>query len=187
MKQFFNIIVFLGLLFFPILTNAQPPLGAEMQNLEVFHTPEVFPELLIDSTDGTKYFLSDFSDRIVLLNLWATWCPPCIEELPSLDRLQTAIGDEYFKVAAVSLDDGMTPKQIGDFLKEHSAENLEPMLDAESSTSEIPNLAGLPTTYILDENGNMLARFEGDADWSTPEAQKIIQYYIDRMNEKYGL
>lgn len=158
---------------------ADPVLVGEMQKLEVFETPQSMPELIMDGLDDKQHFLSDRRGEIILLNLWATWCPPCVDELGSLDALEEKLGGYDFKVMAISMDDGMTPDDIQEFLIEEGIENLEVYLDHESSTTKIPNLAGLPTSYILNAQGKMLARYEGDADWASPEALSVIQYYID--------
>lgn len=158
----------------------------EMQKLIVFEQEMLMPELIMDGLDDKQYFLSDYAGQVVLVNLWATWCPPCVEELSSLDALQAEMGGEDFKVIAISMDDKMTPEEIQTFLTEKGVENLDVYIDHEGSTTHIPELFGLPTSYIINDVGNMVARYEGDADWGAPESQAVIQHFIDEFREKFG-
>lgn len=158
----------------------------EMQKLKVFDRPQVMPELIMDGVEDKRHFLSDYSNKIVLVNLWATWCPPCVKELASLDALEAELGGDEFKVLAISMDDDMTTNDIQEFLDKEGIKTLTPYLDHDGSTSEIPNLFGLPTSYIIDDVGNMVARYEGDADWSSPEAIAVMKHFINEFRDKYG-
>ncbi len=157
---------------------ANPFLMGEMQKFQIHDRAQNMPEIIMNGLDETQRFLSDYKGQVVLLNLWATWCPPCIEELSSLDELEENLGGYDFKVIALSMDDEMTVDEIAQFLEEQGVEHLEPLLDHDNSTMYIPGLAGLPTTYLINDRGDLVATYEGDADWASDEAKQVIEYFI---------
>lgn len=122
---------------------------------------------------GNAVTLADFKGRPVLLNFWATWCAPCVKELPSLARLKAALGDTGPLVVIVSLDRENGPS-IPDFLAETGAEGLEPYTDPAKKLMRGFRINGLPTTVLLNAEGKEIARHEGEAEWDSPEARAEI-------------
>lgn len=102
------------------------------------------------------------------MNFWATWCAPCVKELPSLDRLSAALPLETHTVLIISTDRG-GPKKVPPFLKKLKTENLAPYLDAKSTLGRAFGMRGLPTTYIIGKDGNVVAKLEGAAEWDSEE------------------
>lgn len=119
---------------------------------------------------GTPLSLSDFKGRVVLVNLWATWCPPCIAEMPDLAALQQRLGGENFQVVAVSLDRGGIA-QAQRWLERNGIKALTPYA---ADVSQFGN-AVLPTSLLLDRNGTVAWHGAGLRDWTGPEATAAIQ------------
>jgi thiol-disulfide isomerase/thioredoxin len=129
------------------------------------------PDATFQDPDGKPVRLSDFKGKPVLVNLWATWCAPCVKELPTLDQLARK-GD--IQVLAVSQDDGPHASVVA-FLQQHRIASLEPYQDPKTSLSLAlgPDTV-LPTSILLDANGNEVWRYVGDLDWTSPEAAKLL-------------
>lgn len=131
--------------------------------------------------DGRALTLANFRGRIVLLNVWATWCVPCREEKPTLDRLQARLGGVAFQVLPLSVDRaGLEPvrrfyEEIGiRHLGQYLAEDLRAMLAL--------GVIGLPTTLLIDREGREIARLVGPAEWDSPEAVAQFETAIARRN-----
>lgn len=135
--------------------------------------PETPPADGFVDGSGNELTLAAFKGRPVLLNFWATWCAPCVKELPSLARLKAALGADGPLVVIINLDrKGGT--SITDFLAEHDAGSFEPYADPKNRLMRGFRVNGLPTTLLLDANGHELARREGEAEWDSPEARAEI-------------
>jgi thiol-disulfide isomerase/thioredoxin len=142
-------------------------------------TPAAVPEIhFLDNTE-TDRTLADFHGRVVLLNFWATWCGPCVEEMPSLQRLQATLAGQPFLVLPVSQDRAGLPL-VRTFYQEHGLTGLGMYADKSSSAGRSFKLCGLPTSVLLDPEGRELGRFEGAADWSAPEALALIRHYLPK-------
>ncbi|MBR7652180.1 redoxin family protein [Ochrobactrum oryzae] len=128
--------------------------------------------------DDKQMTLGDFKGKTLLVNLWATWCAPCREEMPALDKLEAEKGGADFEVVAINIDTGSDDKPKG-FLSEIGIKNLTLHRDASmSSFNELKrkNLAfGLPVTLLVDKDGCQIASMNGPAPWDSPEAVKLIE------------
>lgn len=129
---------------------------------------ERLPDMEFYNAADQKITLADFQGKVVLVNLWATWCPPCVTELPALDNLQARLKDKDFKVVTIALDRSSIAT-VADFLKEKGIERLEPYWDKERQIPLKWRYAGLPTTYLLDREGKVVRRFDGPRAWDKPE------------------
>jgi thiol-disulfide isomerase/thioredoxin len=118
--------------------------------------------------------LADFRGKVVLLNIWATWCVPCREEMPALDKLETKLGGKEFAVVAVNIDKG-GPEKAASFLKETGATNLALYTDPSGKLFSVLKAVGMPTTLLIDREGREIARLVGPADWASPEAVAVIE------------
>ena len=119
----------------------------------------------------TTVALHDLKGQVVVLNFWATWCPPCVEELPSLLALQRHLKDKGVKVLAVSID--VDQKAYEKFLKDNGVDLLT-VRDPDQKASTIYGSFKWPETYIIDRNGVVRRKFIGAVDWSHPEIQSYI-------------
>lgn len=151
----------------------------EIAQLQVLSEPPAQPDGVLNQADGSEVRLSDYRGRVLLVNLWATWCAPCLRELPSIDRLAGRMSDEDFAVAAISLD-GVREDAVAWF-EENGIENFGPLHDPEiTSFARALGAPGLPVTIIYDPRGRELARLSGDAEWDSPEAVALIEAVITR-------
>ncbi len=121
--------------------------------------------------------IADWAGRVVLMNFWATWCPPCLKEMPSLDRLQAALGGEDFEVVAVSTDRG-DPGKPARWLADNGIERLALFHDPRLRLAQASALLGQPTTLVIDRQGREIARFTGETEWDAPEAQALLRAVI---------
>jgi thiol-disulfide isomerase/thioredoxin len=135
------------------------------------------PELKFAAADGAPARLSDFKGKTTLLNLWATWCVPCRQEMPALDRLKGKLGSRDFTVVAVNIDTAKLDRPKA-FLNEIGVKNLSFYAD---NTADIfqtlkadGKALGLPTTILVDENGCDLGVMAGPAQWDSPDALALL-------------
>jgi thiol-disulfide isomerase/thioredoxin len=126
----------------------------------------------VDET-GKAHDLGQWKGRVVLLNLWATWCSPCKKEMPDLANLQRQLGSRDFEVVALSLDRKGAEASAG-FLKEVGADVLKTYVDPESKALAALQAVGLPATLLIDRNGREIGRLLGPAKWDAPEAVALI-------------
>jgi thiol-disulfide isomerase/thioredoxin len=116
---------------------------------------------------GQKVTLESFRGKVVLVNLWATWCPPCVAELPSLNRLQERLSDKHFKVVAISMD-RTSLQDVGRFLKEKGGKNLDVYWDKDRQVPLKWRYDGLPTSILLRQDGTIVAQYSGPYVWDKP-------------------
>jgi thiol-disulfide isomerase/thioredoxin len=148
-----------------------------MAALLVRPKPLDLPELAFSAGDGKAKSLADWRGKVVLLNIWATWCVPCREEMPALDKLETRLGGKDFEVVAVNIDKG-GPEKPAAFLKETGATKLTLYTDPSGKLFSKLKAVGMPTTLVLDRNGKEIGRLVGPADWASPEAIALIEAAI---------
>lgn len=127
---------------------------------------------------GQELGIADFAGKVVLLNLWATWCPPCRAEMPSIDRLAGAMAGPDLAVVALSTD-RFGPERIKAFFDEIGVRNLAVYQDRRSQLARAAGAIGLPVTLILDREGREVARVTGDAEWDSPEAKAFLTRLIE--------
>lgn len=132
------------------------------------------PDTAFQDGAGKLVKLSDWKGRVVLVNLWATWCAPCRKEMPDLARLQKELGSDQFEVVAISVDRKGAEASAA-FLKETGADNLK--LYVEPSTRIVTDFQspGLPATILIDRQGREIGRLLGPALWASPEAIALIK------------
>ncbi|MGR3570669.1 TlpA disulfide reductase family protein [Brevirhabdus sp.] len=126
---------------------------------------------------GRALTLSDFRGRTVLLNVWATWCVPCREEMPTLDRLERRLGGPGFKVLALSIDRAGV-QAVRPFFAEIGIRNLDIYLADQARTMLAFGVIGLPTTILIDPAGREIARRVGPAEWDSPAAVSQFERLI---------
>jgi thiol-disulfide isomerase/thioredoxin len=135
--------------------------------------PQPVPALRFRKGDGQPAALADFAGRVVLLNLWASWCAPCVREMPALDRLQAALGGPDFAVVALSEDRGGAAVVLP-FLQQQKLSALDPYLDPEGLAEKAFGTQGLPTSILIDRDGREIGRVLGVSPWDTPENRQLI-------------
>ena len=136
--------------------------------------PAPLPEVQFVNADGKPVSLKDWRGKVVLLNLWATWCAPCRGEMPALDRLQSALGSDKFEVVALAIDkSGLAGARK--FLDETKAQMLKLYADPTARLGNEFKVVGMPTSILIDKEGHEVGRLIGPAEWDTPEAKRLIQ------------
>lgn len=131
------------------------------------------PDIAFQDGSGGAVKLSQWRGRVVLVNLWATWCAPCRKEMPDLAKLQQAMGSKDFEVVAISVDrKGVEASSA--FLKDNGADALKLYVEPTAAILNDLQAIGLPATVLVDREGNEIGRLLGPADWSSPEAQALI-------------
>lgn len=137
---------------------------AMAEGLLKYENPVPIPhQLTWESGDGKKISINDFKGKVILLNIWATWCGPCVFELPMFDFLQKRYGKSGFEVVAVSGDD--SKEQIETFFNKHNVNNLKTYTNQGKWLQKAFNIQSLPATYLVNRNGEIIAGKEGLADW----------------------
>jgi thiol-disulfide isomerase/thioredoxin len=157
---------------------APPAFRGQMQEFQAHATPARAPKITFENRDGQTVSLVEFEGRVVILNLWATWCGPCVEELPALDRLQTRLAERDLSVIALSVDRQGAPI-VGPFLAKLGVRSLDLYVDAPGESLKAFQPRGLPTTVVIGRDGRELGRLEGAASWDSPEAEALIRHYLD--------
>lgn len=136
--------------------------------------PEPLPEFTFMDGSGAERTLKDWQGRVVLLNLWATWCAPCRKEMPALERLQQALGSNKFQVLALSVDRGGA-EASKKFLDQINVEALDLFVDPTGRATSQLKAVGLPTTLLIDAQGREIGRLTGPAEWDSEDAKRLIQ------------
>jgi len=162
---------------------SQPQTGLDLfakdslKKLTVLETPPLQPNMTFAGPNGDAMQLQDYAGKIILLNVWATWCAPCIAEMPTLDALQAERGGADFEVVTVSLD--RTAEEAAMFFNDNRIDNLKPWHDKTFSLSSRLLLPGLPTSVFYNQKGREIARVSGEVEWTSPEAFAMI----DKLTE----
>jgi thiol-disulfide isomerase/thioredoxin len=152
-------------------TRLRPP------RLTMNAEPRPLPPLAMRDAEGKAVPLERFRGKVVLLNIWATWCGPCRVEMPSLDRLQARLGGPRFEVVALSTDvDGA--KAVREFYESLRITRLAIYVEGEGNVLTTLGSPGLPTTLVVDAQGREVARALGGADWEAPEVEKLIRTLV---------
>jgi thiol-disulfide isomerase/thioredoxin len=139
------------------------------------------PQAPLTDEKGASVTLAKFKGKVVLVNFWATWCAPCVREMPALDALQAKFGTDRFVIVAVSLD-RLGFAKITPFLERIRVERLTVLLDKKRALYSKVGGQGLPTTLLLDHEGKVRGYLEGPAEWDGKTAEALIRYYLDAAN-----
>lgn len=134
--------------------------------------PSPAPAFTLKDLSGKKTSLKDFSGSVVVLNFWATWCPPCVSEMPSLEALHKKLGKKGVSVVAVN-DYEAREKPLR-FIKKYGY-SFKVLVDEEGKTSEAYKATVLPTTFIIDKNGMAVGSVVGGAEWDSPAMIKLLE------------
>lgn len=146
------------------------------KRLTLHASSKAVPELRFTDGNGMPLSLDDAQGKVVLLNIWATWCGPCREEMPALDRLQATLGGRDFEVIAVSIDTGDEGlAAVKRFYAEVWVRNLRVYHDTSATAGFQVGAVGVPTTLLLDREGRELGRMSGAAEWDSAAAVALIE------------
>jgi len=139
------------------------------------------PNFTFPGLDGKMVSLTDYRGKVVFLNIWATWCPPCRKEMPSMEKLYQQLKGEDFEILAVSVDTaGATA--VGPFMKELNL-SFPALLDTRGTVQNLYGTTGLPESFIIGRNGIIEKIVIGPTEWSTPE---MVRFFRDLLRKKTG-
>jgi thiol-disulfide isomerase/thioredoxin len=153
----------------------------EPSNFVLHEAPKPLPEIAIADGEGKVGALSDFRGKVVLLNIWATWCVPCRKEMPTLDRLQAQLGGPGFEVVTLSIDRGGAGT-VRKFYGEIGIQHLAVQLDAKAEAPSALGTFGLPTTLLIDRQGWEIGRLIGPAEWDSREMIRFLKTTIAQQD-----
>jgi thiol-disulfide isomerase/thioredoxin len=159
-----------------IASAQEPP-----KNFVFVGKPTPVPEITFDDAEGRTRKLADFKGKVLLVNIWATWCGPCRTEMPALDRLQAHLGGSDFAVIPVSIDRGGV-EAIRKFYGEIGVHNLAMYIDSAGQVLRQTRALGLPTTLLIDRSGQEIGRVIGPAEWDAPEIAEFLSSFIQNKN-----
>jgi thiol-disulfide isomerase/thioredoxin len=158
--------------------SGKPPLGGSVAKLELKEPRGAIPAFPFKNLDGSDASYDAFKGKVVLINFWATWCIPCVKEMPSLNKLAGTIGKDKFSVMALSLD-GPTRAKVAPFIRDKELTALDVYLDDKRAAYGKLDILVLPTSILVDKQGREVGRLAGDAEWDTPEAVALIRHLIN--------
>jgi len=139
--------------------------------------PAALPQFQFVNAEGKSVSLKDWQGKVVLLNLWATWCAPCRGEMPALNRLESELGSDKFEVVAVAVDkSGLDGARK--FLDETKAGKLKLYADPTARAGNELKVIGMPTTILVDGEGREIGRLIGPAEWDSADAKRLIQSFL---------
>ena len=153
--------------------------SAEAPGLIIHARPRELAPLRFADGNGAPTSLAAFRGKVVLLNVWATWCPPCVAEMPTLDRLQAKLGGADFEVVALSIDSAGAPAVQAFFLRT-GIKKLHPYVDAFQEALTKLAGAGIPLTLLIDRDGREIGRKQGPAEWDQPQMLQLIREQLQR-------
>jgi thiol-disulfide isomerase/thioredoxin len=154
--------------------TSAPDKGPGAMAAFVKKAPTPLPDIEFQDASGNDVKLSSFKGHTVLLNLWATWCQPCREEMPALNRLQQSLGSDKFEVVALSLDrKGYEASRK--FLDDVKADAVKLYVDPTAKQGTALKIVGMPTTILINKDGMEIGRLAGPAEWDSEEAKQLIK------------
>ena len=165
-----------------LVSSSQGPMDSyavgPMREFRTVSAPPDQPLTALMTETGAEITLADKRGKVLLVNFWATWCAPCVVEMPYLNELQGRYGSDDFEVVAISMD--RTIGEAQDFYAEHGLDHLALYHDQSFRAAMVAGARGLPLTVLYDRNGVEIGRLDGEAEWASPEAFALIEAAIER-------
>lgn len=169
MKKLFAYLILVGLLFMIAGCGQDAPVTA----LEI---GKPAPDFTISDTKGTTWTLSQLRGQVVFVNLWATWCPPCVKEMPSMQKLFTSLPPDKFKMLAILYNDAPA---MAENLAKKIGITFPILIDPQNMAARAYGITGVPETFIIDKNGILREKFIGPVEWASPAARQMLLQYIN--------
>jgi len=158
-----------------LVTTPQVALAQELPKNFVLHDqPKAIAAINFSDAQGRFRSLADLQGKVILLNIWATWCVPCRREMPALDRLQVALGGPDFEIVPLSIDRSGIDS-VHKFYAEIGIRNLGIYVDKSGNTVRQLRGVGLPMTLLVDRGGYEIGRIIGPAEWDTPQIADLLR------------
>lgn len=168
--------LFIGSLFLLIAMGPNPPTGGSRDTASPVDAEKSVnskaPDFSLKDAYGKSLSLSSLKGKVVLVNFWATWCPPCKAEMPSMNRLYNEIRGRGFEVVAISTDNSLST--VKDFLARNRID-FPVLFDETKSVTRQYHVFSMPTTFLIDRSGMIVEKFYGEEDWTDPVIRKKIE------------
>ena len=159
------------------MLQAEPPSPELSHELNRLEPPVTAPGFSLTDMDGEQHTLDDYRGKVIMLNLWATWCPPCLREIPSMESIFQDLKDKGFVVLAVNQFE--TPDHVFAYMGQLSVYPTFPVLfDRDSQVSELYGVKGLPTTLLINKQGQVAYRALGGRDFDHPRVRAIVNQLL---------
>lgn len=177
MKKRVLLVLLIAVSLFPACSKEKSPAKSAAVSVSKAVEGGAAPDLTVKDLDGKDVTLSALKGSVVLVNFWATWCPPCKEEIPSMIKLNRAMAGKAFRMLAISIDEG-GKDAVNTFFK--GSRDLPVYLDTDGKASKTYGTTGVPETFIVDKQGIIQKKIVGGMDWSSPE----VIAYMDELLKK---
>jgi len=148
------------------------------QRVKVIREGDRAPEFTLRSLEGRTASIASFRGKVVMVHFWATWCPPCVEEIPTLEKLYRAHAGKDLEILAVSVNDGGAD-EVRPFMQKNRL-SLPVLLDPGQSAARSYGTFKFPETYLVDREGIVSRKIIGAVDWTSPAAQEVIQAMLEK-------
>ena len=155
------------------------PISGFSGNLEVYRSNQK-PSFTLRDLKDNIHSSSDYNGKVILVNFWASWCPPCIHEMPSLMKLQKRLSDKPFEIVMINV--GEKKYRVRKFVKLINF-NLPVLLDTSEDTFDAWNIETLPTSFLIDTKGNMRYRVRGNPGWEEKQTITVIEQLISEKSK----
>lgn len=165
-----------------VTVAAPAPIAPEVEALKtlgfsVFPEPQSLPPIQVATLGGTNRSMADYIGKYVLLNFWATWCPPCKAEMPSMEKMYQQLKGKNFDIFAISV--GEQPTTVKNFIDQNKY-TFPVALDPKGNYGAIFASRGIPTTYIIDPQGRAIAGVIGGREWNDPHTLSVLRALIEK-------
>jgi len=142
------------------------------------------PDFTFPGLDGKMVSLSDYKGKVVLVNIWATWCPPCVAEMPSMEKLYHKFKGENFEILAVSIDEtGL--KAVAPFMKKTRL-TFPALIDSQGAIKSVYRITAIPESFIVDKQGLLIKKIVGPVDWASPQVFGFFSNLIQNLTPPKG-
>ena len=149
---------------------------SEIKNIVIHKDPKVYDNVIFLDKNDKKLNIEEFRGNLILLNFWATWCEPCKEEMPSLNRLQVNKDLSNLKIFAINISQE-SKKKVDDFFKDFGIKNFDPYYDAPITLAKTFSLRGVPTTILINKDGKEFSRIFGSIDFDSKNFIEWLKTY----------
>lgn len=168
---------------YPGMQQATKPIESTVDLINVL--PKTYPikPVAFNDVDGKAIDFSHYKGKVIMVNMWATWCPPCVRELPAIERLATKFKAEDFALLPISID-AEGKQQVQSFLNTLGMAGFNSYYDPQQNLGQVFPLDTIPATFILDQDGQLIAFVRSFVDWDDAKAVSLIQGFIDKGREK---
>ncbi len=173
------VIVFVGVtVLVTILSLTLNDTSFEFPNQVAIESDVPAPDFSFPGLDGKKVRLSDYKGKVVLVNIWATWCPPCVDEMPSMEKLYRKFKEQNFEILAVSIDESGS-KAVAPFMKKNRL-TFPALIDSDGTIKSAYRIAAIPESFIIDKQGVLVKKIVGPLDWADPQVFRFFGDLIEK-------